>query len=542
MPTISYKKSELRRLVGKKMGDDEMADVISLIKPNIEKKEGEEIEVEHTADRPDLFGSAGLARAISQYKGLRKGMPKYTIFKPKIEVKMSSVGARPYASCAVVRNADMSGENFEGVIKIQEVLSESIGRKRQKVAIGIHDLDRIKGPISYVSVSKGEKMAPLGSSEEMNLNDVLQKTDKGKEYGEIVAHSKMFPAFKDASGIFSFPPILNSDRTKLTGKTRNMFVEVTGTDKRSVGQVMAILASDLAERKFSLESVKLRYAKRTETTPNMQEGVSEISTASVNKMLGLDLSTRDVIDLLSRMGYDAFGGGDKIEVIVPAYRVDILHPVDVIEDVAIAYGLNNMKPEIPNMSTMGGSSDVERTSRKAAMSLVGFGFQEVMSSALSNVSDQFERTGVPKTDIVEIENPSSLDHGCVRLSLLPGLLKMLSSNKHYEYPQNIFEIGDVVLPDKNEETCARNERRVAGMVCHSRAGFAEIKSVLDGMMRSLEMGYSMRECDSDLYIPGRGADVFIGNRYVGSFGELHPKTVQGWDIGMPTAAFEIALE
>lgn len=542
MPTISYKKSELRRLIGKKMGDEELADVISLIKPNVERNDGEEIEVEHTADRPDLFGSGGLARAISQYRGLKKGCVKYTVFKPKVEVKMSSVGVRPYVSCAVMRNVDVSGENFESIIKIQEVLSESIGRKRRKVAIGMHDLDKIKGPISYISVGKDERMVPLEHSEEMELNDVMQKTEKGREYGEIISDSKMLPVFKDSMGIFSLPPILNSDRTKLEERTKNVFIEVTGTDKRAVGQVMSILVSDLAERKFSIESVRMRYAKKTEVTPDLKESVSEINVASVNKSLGLELSTREIIDLLSRMGYDAFGGGDKIEVIVPAYRPDVMHPVDVIEDVAIAYGFNNMRPEMPNMSTIGQPGDIETLSRKAALSLVGFGFQETMGSALSNPSDQFERTGATKTDIVEIENPSSADYSCVRRSLLPRLLKILSLNKHYEYPQNIFEIGDVVIPDKMEETGARNERRVCGAVCHSKAGFAEVKSVVEGMMKSVGTGYSTRECDNEIYIPGRGMDVFIGNRFVGSFGELHPRTIQGWDIGMPVSTFEISIE
>ncbi len=542
MPTISYKKSQLRKFIGKKMSDDELADVISLIKPNIERLEGEEIEVEHTADRPDLFGVGGLARAISHYRGLKKGTSKYTVFKPKIEVRMSSVGARPYVSCAVMRNVDLRGDNFESVIRIQEALSESIGRRRRKVAIGVHDLDKIRGPISYEGAAKSEKMAPLESDEEMELNDIVQKTEKGREYGGIIFDSKTFPSFKDSSGIFSFPPILNSSRTMLTENTKNMFIEVTGTDKRAVNQVMTILVSDLAEMGFSIESVRMKYTKRSEVTPYMQESVSEISASSVNKMIGLNLSAREIIDLLSRMGYDAFGSGEKMEVVVPPYRMDIIHPVDIIEDVAIAYGFNNMTHDIPNMATVGGSNEVDIASRKASMSLVGFGFQEIMTSALSNPTDQFDKTGRTRTDIVEIENPSSAEYSCVRSSLLPGLLKVLSSNKHYEYPQNVFEVGDVVIPDRNEETGARNERRVCGLICHSKSGVAEARSVVEGVMRSLGLGYSTRECDSELYIPGRGFDMFIGNRYVGSFGELHPRTVQGWDIGMPTSAFEISVE
>ncbi len=541
MPTITYRKSELKKLIGKKLSDDQLGEIITLIKPNLDGIDGDSITIEHTADRSDLFGIEGLARSIANYVGLRKGLTKYNVLKPKIDVSVKVVPVRPYTSAFVVRGARMDGGFFESVINIQELLNDSIGRRRAKAATGIHDLDKIKGPISYVGVPRSEKMVPLESAESMTLEKVLEKVGKGVMFGGIIRPAKIWPAFKDSHGIFSFPPIINSDRTKVTEKTRNLFVEVTGTEKQAVSQVANILATNFGER-FSLEGVKLRHEKKSETTPNLSESVSEISVGMVERALGVKLSAKEVIDLLKRMGYDALGSADKIEVIVPAFRNDILHPIDIIEDVAIAYGYNNFKPELPNISTTGRPLDLETLSRRASMALVGFGFQEMMNSVLSNPTDQFEKMSAPRTDLIEIANPSSSDFTCMRVSLLPSLLKVLSSNKHYEYPQNVFEVGDAVLPDKVEETLARNERRVAGVVCHSRAGFAELKHVVDGLMKSLEMGYSTRGCDSEVFIPGRGVDMYIGRKFVGSFGELHPKVIQSWDIGMPVASFEINLQ
>lgn len=544
MPTVTYNKSELRRLVGKKISDDQLAEVITLIKPNLEKTEGDTITIEHTADRTDLFGVEGLARSISTYLGYRKGLAKYNVGKPKIEIKVRNVPSRPYVAAAILRKVKVDKEFFDGMINLQELLNESIGRKRSKAAVGIHDLDKIRGPVTYHGASRNDTMVPLESDEEMKLVDVMENTEKGKAYGGILRSAKVLPVFSDsigAGGVISFPPLINSARTAVTESTRNLFIEITGTDKKVVRDMMAILITNFGER-FPIEGVRVRYEKKSETTPDLSESVVEISVNKVNEYLGLNLSARDVIGLLKRVGYDTFGSADKLEVIVPPFRTDILHPVDVIEDIAIAHGYNNFRPQIPDISTVGGSLDIEKTSRRASEILVGFGFQEVMSSVLSNLKDQFEKISLPATSLIEIENPSSNDYGCVRVSLVPGLLNFLAANKHYEYPQNIFESGDVVIADKLEETLARNERRIAGAICHSRSGFAEMKTVVDGLLRNLGVGYMLGGCDSGMYIPGRGADIYIDKKFVGSFGELHPQVIQNWDIGMPTAVFEIALE
>lgn len=541
MPTVTYRKAELRKLIGRKISDEELTEAITLIKPNLEKFDDETVTIEHTADRPDLFGVEGMARAVSSYLGFRKGLRKYAPSKPKVSIRSKPPSSRPYVSAMVVRKVDMKGGFFESMIEIQELLSDSIGRRRSKVAVGIHDLDSIEGPVSYSGADKSEKMVPLGGNEGMTLGEVLSGTEKGIEYGRILEGVRSFPAFRDSKGIFSFPPILNSERTKVTEGTRNLLVEVTGTDRKAVTQVMAILASNFGDR-FSIESVSLKREKKTEVTPNMEEGVHEVGLSDANRVMGASLQSKEAIELLSRMGYDAVGSWDKLEVVAPAYRSDILHPVDVIEDLAIAYGYNNMAPEAPNVQTTGSQLGVERASRSASMSLVGFGFQEVMTSALSNKADQFERMSLPESDIVEIANPSSSEYTCVRKSLLPGLLKVLAANKHHEYPQNVFEVGDAVIPDKAEETGARNERRIAAAVCHSRAGFAEVKSVLDSTLKSLGTGCSFRECDSQMFVPGRGFDIYMDERFVGSVGELHPQVVQNWDIGMPTAVLELSIE
>lgn len=542
MPTITYNKKELVNLVGRKISDEQLEEVINLVKPNVEKMEGNEITIEHTADRPDLFGVEGLARAIADYLGIKPGLEKYSVKDSGLTVKVDNVPVRPYIACAVLKNVKLTGELIKSLVNIQEVLHETFGRKREKVAIGVHDFDKIKPPIKYVGFSREAKMIPLEFSHEMTLREVLEKVSKGKEYGHIIEAAKFWPVFIDEYGIFSFPPIINSDRTKLTDKTKNLFLDITGTDKTAVMQTMNIIVTNFADRGAKIESVKLKYEKKSETTPNLNETVVEVDKNTVNKILGINIPGQEMIKLLNRMGYDAVDAKEKLEVVVPSYRTDILHPVDIIEDIAIAYGYNNFIPQLPNVSTVGSPHPLEKLCEKIRQSMIGFGFQEVVRPVLSNHTEQFDKMNVPREEIVELENPVSEEYTCMRSWLLPSEMKVLAANKHVEYPQNIFEIGDVVWIDDNEETRTKTVRKICGVICHNKAGFAEIKSIVDHLLKSLEIGYHLEKCEHSGYTKGRAAHVFLDKKLLGSFGEVNPKTLENWGIEMPVASFELNIE
>jgi phenylalanyl-tRNA synthetase beta chain len=544
MPTISYSKKELKELIGKRISDEQLEETISLIKPNVEESNENEILLEHNADRPDMFGVEGLARAVKSYLGLSRGLAKQTVVKGPLDVGMEKVPVRPFIACAVVKGVRMDDDFLKSLMNIQEILHDTIGRKRTKVAIGIHDLDKIEPPVVYSGASKTETFLPLESKDEMQLSEVLKDTDKGKAYAHILEGSRLWPAFKDSKGIFSFPPILNSERTKLTRDTKNLFVEVTGVEKKSVKDTINILVSNFQERGFKIESVRLEHGTKSETTPSIEESVVELNKEDVNRTLGLNLKTEDMLELAGRMGFGAVESGGKIEVLVPGYRVDVMHPVDVIEDIGIAYGYNNMQPKLPSMSTVGKFNDVEKLCDSVRNVMVGYGFQETLSQVLSNLPMQIHRMGWEqlKDDLVMIENPVSEDYTCMRIRVAPSLLKALSSNKHVEYPQNIFELGDVVWKDGGKDTYTNTVRCLAAAVCHSRAGFAEIKSVAEGLLKSLGADYEISNHNFPEMIPGRSAKITIDGEYAGCLGEVHPQVLENWNLEMPVAMMEIRLE
>ncbi len=542
MPTITYDKNDLLNLIGNKISDEQLEETIHLMKTNVEEKNENGITIELTPDRPDLFGIEGLARAIRQYLGIETGLKKYTIKPASVNIRVSDIPYRNHIAAAVIRNVNVNDAFIKSLMNIQDVLTDTIGRKRKKVAIGIHDLDKIIPHFNYIEVEKSEKIIPLDQESEMTLSEILEKTPKGKEYGHILLGQQKYPAFTDARGIFSFPPIINSEKTRVTEKTRNLLMELTGTDRDAVSQTLNIIVTNFADRGATIEAVKIFRGEKFESTPNLSSSTMDIEFSEIEKLSGVNLQKDDVFELLKRMGYDLVDNKEKITVYIPAYRNDILHTVDVIEDIIIAYGFNNFNPELPPLATIGSSHPVEKTSSKFRELLVGFGYQEIIRPLMTNPRDIFDRMNVKHERIIELENPVSEDYTCLRNWLLPDLMKMLSTNKHVEYPQEIFQVGDVVVHDENEETMSRTVRKVATVIAHSKTNYSEIKAIVESLLKQMGIKYTFKESNLSHMIEGRQAIIIVNNKEIGHIGEINPIVLENYGIEMPCTAFELSLE
>lgn len=539
MPTQKFDKKELLALVGKKISDEDLLKIIQSLKPNVEKITEDEIEVELTSDRIDYFAVEGLARAIRSYLGLKN--PKLKISKPKITVIKEDVPVRPYIGCAIVKNLKMSEELIKSLMNLQEIIHESYGRKRKKVAIGLHDLDKIKGEIKYVGVKREEKFVPLGENEEMSLLEVLAKTDKGKKYGDLIYNANKWPVFIDDLGIFSFPPILNSERTKITLNTKNIFIDVTGTDKNAVKKVLNLLTFVFIERWAEVEAVKIK-GETIEITPDFVEKALEISLDRIEKILGVKFKDEEVIKLLQKMDYEAKISKGKIIAIVKPYRFDIISEFDVIEDIAIAYGYENFDPYLPNVFTRGEIHPIEKISNKVREILIGYGFQEIIRPVLTNPNLQFEKMNISPEETIKIVNPVSELYTELRKWLLPDLMDFLSKNTKEDYPQKVFEIGDVVIKDEKCETKSKNIRKVCGVIAENGSFFAEIKTIVLSISKILGKNIEFEEIEHPSFISGRVAKIVENGKEIGILGEIHPIVLENFKVYMPVAAFEISLE
>jgi phenylalanyl-tRNA synthetase beta chain len=555
MPTIDLEYAEFEKLLGIELHRDidRINDVLAFVKGEaklFDEKEGiMNVEIKDT-NRPDVWNVEGLARTLRRFLGLEGGLKKYEIGRQYGEVYVDQrlTNIRPYIGCSIVKGLKLKDNMIRGFMHMQDKLDQTYGRNRQKTSIGLYNLDLIKLPLQYTVARPNDvSFVPLGFTDKMTLKDILKRHPKGLEYGQIVSKHAVYPILLDSeSKPLSFPPIINSnDLGKISEDTTNVLVEVTGTMNETVLNTLKIVSLSLIDRGGKAYSSMIHYPhlKLDVVTPNFDTSKMDLDIGYMNKILGLHLDAEEVIELLGRAGY----GIEKLEkskvhVLVPCYRVDVMHQIDIVEDVAIAYDYNKIKPVWRKIPTTGGVRPEQRLIDVARMLMVGLGFQEVLTYTLTNPENLFRRMNCQKERMVEVSNPKVNTLTCLRNWLLPSLMELVSNNLHVECPQKIFEMGKITVIDEKKETRTRDEERLAGVVYHATASFSEVKSALDSFFTNLALEWRIRETKHPSFIDGRAGTAWVDNKEVGILGEIHPKVLEAWSLENPVAAFELNMD
>ncbi len=536
--TINRKKFESE--IGKL--DDSMQNKIAMFGTPLENMNSETLEIEIFPNRPDLLSYEGYKKAFLGFLGKKTGLKEYKINKPEKDYKVlidSSVKEiRPFTACAIIKDLELDDGKIKEIIDLQEKLHITLGRKRKKLAVGIYPLEKIKLPITYKALEPDKiKFVPLESNKEMSGLEILQKHPAGKEYSKLLAGKIKFPIFTDAEDkILSMPPIINSELTgKVTEKTKDVFIECSGFDFEILKKCLNIIVSTLGDMGGKIYQMELQY-KNKEITPNLAPEKMKISLENTNKLLGLDLKEKDIKILLEKMGHNY----NKGIVEIPAWRIDILHEVDLIEEIAIAYGYENFEPILPEISTIGEEDPKEVIKRKISEIIQGLGILEVSNYHLTTKKDQLMKADFSEKqekELIELKD-SKTEYNILRKDLSHYLLKNLSENVDVEYPQKIFEIGKV-FENKNEIIEKTNLALAV-----SPGNFTETKQILEYVFKMLSIKIECKEPNTapQHFIEGRCAEIKLDNQSIGFLGEVHPKILDSLKIRMPVAMFEIDLE
>jgi len=541
MPVINFKYSDLCSIMGQEVPMETLADRIPMIGADIEHAEAgcDDMSVEFFPDRPDLYSVEGAARGLRAFMGFEPGMKTYPVKESDIEVFIddSVKGVRPYFLCGIVRGVEIDDNMLKSIMEMQEKLHTTIGRKRRKLAIGIHDLDKVNGPFTYkLADPHSIRFVPLAKTEEMDMEEILVKHEKGRDYAHLLEGYSQYPIILDRDGqVLSFPPIINGSLTTVTTETRNLFIDVTGHDRKAVKGALDIVACALAERGGTIESVIMHSGNETFRSPDLTPANYSISAAECNRMLGTKLEPSQMVKALETMGMDASADGDCVKITVPPYRLDIMHKVDLFEDVAIGYGFENFGHGYSVIQTSGGLEPKMTFSEDLRDVMVGLGFMEVMTLTLINDRDEYEISKLPVLENVRVLNPATEDITCLRTYLMPSLVNILRHNKHRDLPQKIFEIGNVVRNDLTET-------HLCAMYTASKVSFTEIKSIAESVLREMDCKYELRSTDIGTFISGRGAEILYEGKPIGMFGEMAIEVVTGYEITHPIAFLEIDLE
>jgi phenylalanyl-tRNA synthetase beta chain len=600
MPVVDIDPDELRALTGHdEKGDEELkSDLFGLGLEFEGETDDGLLQFEFGPDRLDRLSVEGVARSLRYHYGDDRGVRVPDTNDPDFTFVVDGdvPDERPYVTGAVVRGVDLDDAALESLIQLQEKLHATMGRKRAKGAIGIHDLVAIKGDtlseeseaprtsevasgqrsrasdgnsITYTGIAPdGDTFVPLDSDRELTPEEVLNEHATGRTYADLVADYDRYPAIYDELGLFSFPPVINGRRTEVSTDSRDLLIELTGTDQWTIDRMCAIICYALSARGATIEEVTVEYAGgtdaggRTLRRPDFEVRTKSVTHDRIETMLGVDLDERAVIDLFERSGLDAVVASEDgdaaatdesadtaYDVSIPPYRVDVLHPLDLVDDVGRAYGFDELEPRYPDIGTVGGRHERSRLEAATRDVLTGLGFEDLLNFHMTAEGEVYDRMHVaPGTDVlgggdpVEITEPYSADYTILRPWALPSLVMVLENNTHRAYPQDLAEVGLVAERDDAVNTRVAESRHVAGVLARTDATYEDAKARLQAICRSFGVELATPPSEHPSFMDGRTASVVIDGERVGVVGELHPAILVEHDLELPVAGFEFELE
>lgn len=505
----------------------------------------------------------GLARALKAFiaKDSELQLPKYTVNVPEqiatISVAPETAQVRPVVVGAILRNITFTQASYESFIDLQDKIHNGIGRRRQIVSMGTHDLDTVKGPFTYEAVPPQRiSFIPLNQDalvDGLGMMSLYENDNKLKKFLPIIRDSPVYPVVYDSERtVISVPPIINSDHSKITLNTKNVFIEVTATDETKAMVALNTICVEFSRycaNPYSVEAVKIVYPDgRTVITPDFSCRPEVVSVDYVNRCTGLSLSAAEMAILLKRMFVEAEAKSEKeLLVHVPPHRSDIFHACDVMEDVAIAYGFNRIPKSIPKASTIGAAFPLNKLTDLLRREVALTGFTEVLTLTLCSHKENFDflKRADPGNEAVVLSNPKTIEYEVVHTSLVPEILKTIASNKRLPLPIKIFQIADVVLQDSSRDVGARNERRLCAAICDLTSGFEVIHGLLDRVFQMVGVApssYSVRPSEISMYFPGRQAEVLFNDKVIGSFGIVHPEVLEKFEVPNVVSLLEINIE
>ncbi len=559
MPTISIFQQDFAQLVGQPASMSDIEQWLPFVKGELKDVSPDtgEIRVElQDTNRPDLWCVEGIARQIRSV--LAGGQTPYPFFstrgraKRRIQVMKGMETVRPYVAACASLGYSMTEEGLAQCIQTQEKLADAFGRNRETVSIGLYRLASITFPVTYGLVKPDEvRFTPLGFDEKMTPHEVLTVHPKGQEYGSIVAGHERLPLLWDTNGqVLSFPPIINSrELGEVQIGDTELLVEVTGTDLVMVILALNIFASNLADRGATIEPIDIVYPHetamgKTVKTPFDMGNGQRVTLHAIEQALGMSLGIEAIHTALAAYGYQVKATRQSVSVKLPAFRNDLMHVMDVAEDVAITRGYDSFSPIMPQTFTVGALSEEEQTSDRLRDLLIGFGFQEMFSNILASRQEFVDRMRLTDTEydaLVEVDNVMSLTYACLRPSILPCLLRVEALSPRVFYPHLLFEVGEIARVDGNADIGSRTVSSLAAIGAHPSVNFSEIHSYLDLLMYYMTWEYELEPVSHPSFLDGRVGQIRCQGQSIGYIGEFHPEVLEAWQIDMPTSGFEFEI-
>jgi phenylalanyl-tRNA synthetase beta chain len=547
MPVVNILKTRIKSVFPNK-NIEKILVKLPFLGLDIEGIDKEKIRVEYNPNRPDFSSDTGIFRSLKGLLNETVGLPlfKYSynkLYEITIDSEVKQI--RPIVLFFVAKNKKINSFILDQLISMQEDLHNGIARGRKKAAIGIHDLHAVEFPLIYNTRGKDSSFIPLDQTKPFKLNEILSDIEVGRKYSTLLRNLHQYPTIVDRNNqIISFPPIINSNNTKINDKSNNLLIEITGTNLETCKSILAILAYYLYDEGYEIFSGIIHDDNLTYSSLKLlKDNTISIDTNIIKSYLGLNLSTKEIRQILNRCRIDVSKTNNrKVKCLVPSYRNDIINSVDIVEEVAIGYGIDNIESTIPSFLISAGVRNEDfRKIDEIKETLTGLGFLEMVNFTLldQNISTIFNSEDKELLEKIKVNESKSKEHEFLRTNILSSLIKNLSYNIHEEYPQKIFEIGKT-FSFKNKIV---EQWNLGVLIASNKSNYTEAKAIAQSIFK-INFGKNIstrRNDNNNLFLKGRCAEILYESKTIGFIGEVNPDLIAKFNLHIPLSAFELNL-
>lgn len=543
MPTINVEQSLLRRFVeskGRKHDIEDLAFRLPLMGTDIDTCDENTLDIEIFPDRPDLLSPETLFHGMMPFLHDSPPNPRLAVRPGTVSMKVSPElsSIRPVILGAIVRGLNIDEDIIKRLMDHQEKLHFALGRGRKRASIGVHDLATISPPFRVEAVERTHSFTPLAMGDDMTIDEILSEHPKGVDYAHLLQGMDKVPIILDSNdSVLSFPPIINGDHTTVTTNTRDIFIDVTGVDIRACESSLMLICLQLSVLGGTIESVRVTGCDGKEWILNGSPINHQVERNLVEGILGNSFTDDQIEDAIRRMG-GVYNGDTSgiLSIAMPRWRFDILHPIDLVEEIAIGHGYDDLAHDVPKAPLTAIPRSDGHLRRRVREALQGLGLIQIQSLTLSNDSDQFElMRWKPDGAITRMTNPITTEHTILRQNILPGLLRLLAANRHHDLPQGVYELGTVVIEHKNRD-------RFAFLIAERSGGFASLRGRIQGLMRDIGCtDWSLETSETGPWLNGRSANILVNGLVVGQCGEIDPRVSESFDLRVPMSGAQFDM-
>jgi phenylalanyl-tRNA synthetase beta chain len=515
---------------------------------DIEGIDKEKIRVEYNPNRPDFSSDTGIFRSLKGLLNETVGLPLFRYSSDKlyqITIDPQVKQIRPILLFFVAKKKKVNNFILNQLISMQEDLHNGIARGRKKAAIGIHDLNAIEFPLIYNTRDQHTSFIPLDQTRPFKFKEILSDLEVGKKYSSLLKNLHQYPTIADRNNqILSFPPIINSNNTKINDKSNNILLEITGTNLETCKSILAILAYYLYDEGYEIFSGIIHDDKSTFSSLKLlKDNAFSVDTNIIKSYLGLNLSTTEIIQILNRCRIEvSITNNKKVKCLVPPYRNDIINSIDLVEEIAIGYGIDNIKSTIPSfLISPGVRNEYVKKIDELKETLTGLGFLEMVNFTLldQTISSIFNYEDEELLEKIKVNESKSKEHEYLRTNILSSLINNLSYNVHEEYPQKVFEIGKT-FSFKNKIV---EQWNLGVLIASNKSNYTEAKSIAQSLFQ-INFGKQIitrRNDNNNLFLKGRCAEILYESKTIGFIGEVNPDLITKFNLHIPLSAFELNL-